>query len=227
MAFMARVGRSRFNGGVTTTGSDLMSRTTDAEFTLEDSLKRESLSVEIFNGHYLNYQRRRFRRTISYSVDLATLSPEVGWEEDICWHWVLASAIMFVPGIGFLIRLLGELNVRTFAELGLAVFVFLLLGSLALLMFYIKSHRKFVIRTRYAEFPLIEIQYLRHRDGERLKAFVELLQARIRATVAERGLSEGELKAGEVRMLRRMARKQVISDYYYESAKSHIFSHKF
>jgi hypothetical protein len=197
-----------------------MEISTDARYHFSDRLKGES-RFELFNTHYLCGRTLRMKKQREFKMEVAILNPEAQKIEDLAWHWLVAGLLSLAAAIYLVYYLLtspGSNN--TLALLG-GVGILILLSAGFTIAFWLGSERKWVFRTRAAQYPLVNIPFHKSNRKE-ASEFVERLQQAIITTTEKKGYSDDDLFAGEMRMLRRLAKAGVISDSIYDSAKKHM-----
>ena len=178
------------------------------------------IKLSLFDKYYLHVKEKKLKKTREFKMELATLDPEATHIKGGALHW-LAAALIAAAAAGYLIYdtassagsdgadpLTMLLFIST-ATLLAAVFTVLYLSSL---------QHKWVLETRTSRYPLIEVPY-RSKDKENAKAFVEQLQVAILRNVQDKEYTKEALLAGEMRMLRRLAKKKILSDDSYNKAK--------
>jgi len=156
-----------------------------------------------------------------FKMEVATLDPEVQKIERLAWHWLVAAVLMLGTAVYLLYYLFTSSDTNnTLAVLG-GVGGLMLISVASAFAFVLTSERKWVFQTRAARYPLVSIPF--HKGNrEEAAAFTQQLQQAIIATTNKKGYSNDDLFAGEMRMLRRLAKAGVISDSIYDSAKKHM-----
>lgn len=193
---------------------------TDASYRFSDRYMGDH-RLELFNAHYLSVSSKRLKRKHQFKLEVATLNPEAKKVEKRPWHW-LAAALLCLVAAGYLLSYLlntAEGN-AVWAALGGTVLL-VLLGAAAIVAFRYGIERKWVFETRASQYPLVCIPY----DAATAKeaaGFVTRLTQAIVVNNDNKGYSEDDLFAGEMRMLRRLSRCGVISDDLYNSAKKQM-----
>ena len=99
-----------------------------------------------------------------------------------------------------------------------------MVSVVAALLFKLETARKVTFRTRHANYPLVEVIWCRDQE-QSFNEFVDMLAERARVIPEQRTLSDEVLCAGEVKMLRRLMNKGIVTDNAYEKAKQTIFKH--
>jgi malic enzyme len=87
------------------------------------------------------------------------------------------------------------------------------------------SERKYVFYTNYAGHPVVEI-LVDKPDRKGFDAFIEALRERISQIAISHHISKDGLQAGELKMLRRLSEKNILTSGEYEKAKAKIFGNK-
>lgn len=193
---------------------------TDARYRFSDRLKGES-RLELFNTHYLSAYTRRMKKRREFKIEVATLDPEAQKIEDLAWHWLVAGTLSLAAAIYLVYYLLTSSGPNNTLVLLGGVGILILLSAGFAVAFWLGSERKWVFRTRAAQYPLVTIPF--HKSNRKEASdFVERLQQAILTTSDKKGYSKDDLFAGEMRMLRRLAKSGVISDTIYDSAKKHM-----
>lgn len=193
---------------------------TEAHYRYNDRYQGKH-TLELFNGHYLSVESRRFKRRIKFRMELATLEPEPQKVVRYPWHW-LAATLLSLAAAGALLYLIisGSPLIGLWSGLGSTVLL-LLLGAGFVAAFRYGSERKWVFRTRAACFPLLNIPFDKA-HSEEASDFVSRIQQAIEHNTDKKSYSNDDLFAGEMRMLRRLSRTGVISDATYDAAKKQM-----
>ncbi len=183
-------------------------------------------TLTLFEQRYLRVQQRRRRgASLSYTLDLLALAP--GSERDwrLRWGWLVAAALALLgAGIAALFALHPPAVGIPWLGLVLALVavVLLLIGVLCAYRFATSMEHRQLYATRYGGVPLVEL-WVNQPDKGFYQAFVQELERAVIASEARAGdMGEQALKAGELRLLRRMSGKGVIDEAAYETAKSLI-----
>jgi hypothetical protein len=191
--------------------------TINASYRFHSRLKGE-VEIQLFNDFYICVKERPLKRTREFKMELATLNPEAVKKEDLAVHW-LAAAVVAALGSGFFIYTLfagGELMTPLLGALICAG-----ISAAFVALFFYTSERKWVLETRNALYPLVVVPYHKHSQKE-AHAFIERLQQAIEKNVSSKRYSSEDLFAGELRMLRRLAKNKVLSESLYDQAKAHM-----
>lgn len=173
---------------------------------------------ELFNDHYLSVHSKLALRPTEFKLEIATLQPEAKRVERPAWFW-LASTLLILAASTFIGYAVTSQPETIDLNIGAAMIaVLLLLSGYCAAVFLRKSERHWVFETRSAHYPLIHIPYNRKQHSE-AAAFVKRLEQAIRDTTEYKGYNSDDLFAGEMRMLRRLAKSGVLSDDMYDTAK--------
>lgn len=194
----------------------------NAKYRFRNRFKGEH-RFELFNEHYLSVRSKTRIRPVEYRLEVATLKPEAKRVERPAWFW-LAVTLLFLGCGGFL----GYTIVRDseIVDLPIAIAiiaVLFLLSAYSIVVFLRKSEHLWVFTTREAGYPLVNIPYNRASRRE-AAAFAQYLEKAIKETTARKRYNSKELFAGEMRMLRRLAKAGVLSDNVYDAAKKNMLS---
>lgn len=177
--------------------------------------------LELFDKYYLAVSEKRQRGTRDFKVELAILNPEVRHVKEYGIHWLGAAGIASLAALYFLNVFLSAPNDNTLYILLGAGTGAALLAVLFIALFVLSIKRKWVLETRIALHPLIEIPYHK-RDRKRSEQFVTLLQGAIEQNITEKGYNNEHLFAGEIRMLRRLAKNRILTSNSYDRAKKQM-----
>lgn len=200
-----------------------MGENTTFEFRQEDVLRRER-RFELFDGRYIRVYQARKRQDIDYTIDLLALAPGSERHLRVNWKWLGGAGIAFAicalttfilfrdPTAHRMLYLVPVLLISLAAALGMAY------------QFFATSQRCQIFASRYAGVPLLEL-LINRPDRQRFKAFIQDLEIRIDVVGQRAQLPEDALKAGEMRMLRRLASKGIITGPTYDHAKALILAH--
>ncbi len=183
------------------------------------------INLSLFDKYYLHVKEKKLKKTREFKMELATLDPEAIHVKGGAHHWLGAALIAGIADA----YLIYDAMISAGNE-GFDPFTVLLLISTATLfttlfaVLYLSSlQRKWVLETRASRYPLIEIPYQRQ-DKESANAFVEQLKLAILRNVQDKEYTKDALFAGEMRMLRRLAKKKILSDESYNKAKQQMLA---
>ena len=140
---------------------------------------------------------------------------------EAAFHWLAAAVLSAVAAYYLINLLLATPNDESFWPIlgggaGAAI-----LTVLFTILFVLSIKRKWVVETRAAQHPLIEIPY-NSKDKKRAEEFVQLLQSAIEKNIADKGYDNEHLFAGEMRMLRRLVKNRILSSSNYDRAKKQM-----
>jgi len=174
---------------------------------------------ELYDDRFLRIRLRPSKREeIEYAMDVAILDPHAKEQHYRPRHWLIAAAVtagVLLIYAAVLYFILSRDNALLLLPplvplIGLAVFF----GWL-----YINRSRHLLIfSSRYAQVPLVEL-LLRQPDAEAYGNFVRHLNRCIGVLVQDKGLTAHDLRAGELRSLRKMVEQGAIDSEIYEQAK--------
>lgn len=178
---------------------------------------------EIFNRRFLRIHQQQKKKQQQYALDMVVLNPEACRIEHYTWHWLTAcgiSSLLFLIFVGLMVY---EFTLDTAIYLLPLSVLSLWLALIFGLMFFLTSERKQVFSTRYGQVPIAEFQ-----EGKSeplpLQQFVQAMQASIKHCTAKADFSSQELRAGELKTLRRLVSEGAISEAAYEEAKGRILT---
>lgn len=178
----------------------------------------ERATVEVLNDRYCRTTTRRLHTTRDYSIELATLSPAPRHTTDIAWRWLAAGLVSLLALAGLIYYSVNGGGGISPAGIGAIV----LLLAPALLFFYLfatLSARRVIFYGRFSGVPLVAAHFpLRDRRQE--KAFAETLSTLAQKNRARLHHTDDDLRAGELRMLRRLSEKGAITRGDYDKAKA-------
>lgn len=195
---------------------------TNASYQFSDRLKGES-KLELFNDHYLKMQSERLKKQREFKMEVATLNPAAKKVEERAWHWLVAGVVALCAAGYFIYYLITAAQSDEVWTVAGAIGLLLLLTAAFAFAYLLTSERKWVFETRAARYPLVTVPYDKA-SQKQAAAFVEQLQQAINTNTDKKGYSEDDLFAGEMRMLRRLAKAGIISDNVYDSAKKHMLT---
>jgi hypothetical protein len=183
------------------------------------------VTLSLFDKYYLHVREKKLKRVREFKMELATLDPEPHHISSGANHWLLAALIALAAD-GYLIydavtaESGGLLDPMTLLAVIASASV---LAALFSALYLFSLQRKWVLETRASRFPLIEVPY-HGKDKAAAKAFVEELRIAILRNVQDKEYNDDMLSAGELRMLRRLVKKQILSDKAYNKAKDKILA---
>ena len=196
---------------------ELIEPTINASYRFHSRLKGE-VEVQLFNDFYICVKEKPLKKARQFKLEVATLNPQAETKVDLPVHWIAASVIAAL-GSGFFIFTLFTGNELWMSLLG-ALIAAAISAGFATLYFY-TSERKLIVETRNSLYPLVVLPFHKSQQKE-AEAFLASLQQAIEKNVAAKHYSREDLFAGELRMLRRLANKKVLSDTLYAQAKAYM-----
>lgn len=189
-------------------------------YAYENRLKDET-TLELFDKYYLSVYEKRLKRVRDYKLELAILNPEARHVRKFAFQWLAGAGIAGLAGLFLLNLLPGGPDQDNFWIILAATAAALLLTVLFIGLFAQSANRKWIFETRAAHYPLVEIPY-HSKDKKQAQQFVKMLEDAIENNISAKGYNNEHLFAGEMRMLRRLAKKQILSNNNYNKAKKHM-----
>lgn len=180
----------------------------------------EKITIEVLNDRYGRVTTTRLRKSRNYAIELATLTPEAEETLKVAWQWLAAGvvALLALVGLGYYV-INGESGLPLPATLGSGLLL-LALTLFLLRMFFALSARHIIFRARYSDIPLLEIP-IPVSDRKQGQAFAKTISQLAQKNLARvEHYSEADLRAGELRMLRRLAEEGALASGDYDKAKT-------
>lgn len=181
-------------------------------------LKAET-RLELFDKYYLAVSEKRANKAREFKLELAILNPSVRHVREFSFHLLAAAGISAMAAL-YLLNIFFNAPTGD-PQLPIQGAGAALLSLLFIILFAVSIKRKWVLETRAALHPLIEIPYHK-KDKKQAGEFVRLLQKAIEENIAVKGYKREHLFAGEMRMLRRLAKTRVLSSSNYDRAKKQM-----
>jgi hypothetical protein len=200
-----------------------MNKPNRTAYSFSHRIKGET-GLELFDKYYLQVRDRKFGRSRKFKLELAILNPEPVHVQNSALHWLAAACIAGLSALYILFLLISTPDFSNLLSTLAAFAAAILLSLIFTALFLFTSERKWVLKTRTALYPLVEIPYHKN-DKEPALRFVKNLQTAIEHNIAEKGYTHETLFAGEMRMLRRLAKKRVLSIGTYDRAKKQMLEH--
>lgn len=185
---------------------------------LFDSRLRGTLKVELFDNSYLNVEETQLKKNQQFQLEVAILDPQAKRVENLQVQWLAVAAIAILSGGFFIYALIAGKGI-TMSLLGLLAT--LALASLFVAAYFYTSERKWILVTRNAHYPLLELPYKIKQRAE-AEQFVATVKQAVTDRLERKGYSDDDLFAGELRMLRRLREGGILSTTHYEQAKAHM-----
>lgn len=176
---------------------------------------------ELKDRRYLFIDEKGLKRNKSYQLDLVALEPKSKFHLSVKWSWLIAAAGVMLLHY-FLLQWLPQL-----IQIQLDDYAFALtlgVGSLAflfLILFVATSSLERVFVASNTNFPLVRL-LIRKPDTKSYRAFLSQLENSIQAAADKVQLDHQQLVAGELRMMRRLTKHNVLSEKQYEQIKSRL-----
>ncbi len=176
---------------------------------------------EIRHNRYLFVEMQGVKNRLRYQLDLMALHPDSRQHFTIAWRWLLASAasllllVLILQGIPklFDVSLAAWALPLTLGLVGLA-FGFLIL-------FFSASYREYRYASRHCGLPLVRLLAGKP-SRKQFRKFRQQLESRVRELMADSHLTPQQERAGELRLLRRLAKCGVLREADYQQAKQQL-----
>jgi len=193
----------------------------DKDLLAQQGLFSDKRRFEIKDERYLFVDINKLKRNTNYQLDLVALEPKSKLRINIAWSWLVAAAVVILAAY-FVLELLPQffdvsLNNYAFPiTLGTASLAFLFL-----ILFFVTSCRERVFVAANTNFPLVRL-LIGKPDRKAYHAFLTRLENRIKTLSEHLQLDEQQRIAGELRMMRRLTKHDVLSEKEYERFKSKL-----
>lgn len=179
--------------------------------------------IKLVGGRELQVSNKIKKIKQSYSIDILSLQDKSKKTTFIAWKWLIAGA-------GFFLIMLLLLKILP-AYLGLNKNIYLagilltgVTGSLICLVKFLKNTtKKQIFYSRNADVPIITL-LVNNPSQEIFTAFVYAVEKRIKKFRSHMDIAEEKQLTGEMKMLRRLCDRGIISKKEYEGAKARLFS---
>lgn len=189
----------------------------------QDGVFGSRRQVQLLDNRELRIVEQQKRNTKEYSIDLLALDSSSRSKICMAWPWLLAAGGILL--LTFLVMWL--LPQYAPSQSDLLSIVVMILGGLAatgcFYMFWMYTSRRQRFFSRHARIPLLELQVGKPTSKE-FKQFVEYLEKRINNLYEHFDLSDEQQLSGEMRMLRRLSSKNILSETDYERAKEKLIN---
>lgn len=179
---------------------------------------------ELYDDRFLRVRQQSSKRAeIEYAMDVAILDPQASEQHFRPRHWFIATAVT-----AGLLLIYGAALYFTVSRDNALILVplFLVLCALPFLFIWLyrtQSRHLLVFNSRYAQVPLVEL-LVRQPNAETYGDFVRHLNRCIATLVQDKGLTAHDLRAGEMRSLRKMVEQGAIDNETYEQAKARLLA---
>lgn len=159
----------------------------------------------------------------AFIIDLRVLSPSHERKLEINWFWLAVGLLLCLAALLWPSDFMAEVRpYNLFLSVSLLIVV-LISGIGALYWFFRNIRRHCIYRTRSANYPLVDMLY-HYPDTRSFESFVDAMEKRIHALAEKHTLSEQQLRAGELKMFRRLARQGVFKEKFYEQVKLRLLT---
>lgn len=179
---------------------------------------------ELYDDRFLRIRLRPSKRAeVEYAMDVAILDPQPAEQHYRPRHWFTAAAV----AAGLLLIYAAVLYFTFSADKALLLvppaLILLALPGLFAWLYVTRSRHLLIFNSRYAQVPLVEL-LVRQPNAEDYGNFVRHLNRSIAKLVQDKGLTAHDLRAGELRSLRKMAEQGAIDSEAYELAKGRLLA---
>ncbi len=172
------------------------------------------------NDRYLFIDETAVGRQRSYELDVLALDGKPRFRLVVAWRWLLAFAVVVALEYPVLSILLPRVDPQGDYALPVIV-VFALTAFIFILLAFASSYRETVFRSRHGHWPLVRLLHNRP-DAAAFRAFVEAVADACERATAQAGLSRRQLLAGEIKTLRRLSKKGVLTSDEYERLRERL-----
>lgn len=177
--------------------------------------------VELLDNRELHVEEQSKRSKIDYSVDLLALEEHCRRKLFFSWPWLLCGVVIFL-----VVLILWWLTPQFFSNNTVWLKIMLLAAGgvvigICVYKCWMNSSRRLYFVSRHAKIPLLELEVDKP-SGKTFKEFVSYMENRIKALQEHFQLSMQQQLSGEMRMLRRLVDKKILSEADYESAKANL-----
>lgn len=178
--------------------------------------------VKLVDGRQLQVLNKSSRIEQAYSIDILSLKDKSKKAFSIAWKWLLAC-------IGFFLLMLVLLkfspeffNSNKNLYLSAILVVGMLSGFMCFFQFWKRSSVKQIFYSRNAHVPLITLS-IGKPSRKSFHSFIDTVEERIKKFRDHMDIAEDKQLTGEIKMLRRLSEKGIISKKVYERAKARLF----
>jgi hypothetical protein len=177
---------------------------------------------EIFDHRFLRVRQTIGRSTPrDYAMDISILSPSGHPEHRAQHHWLwlaVAAAVLVLTSVTALfLEFANPLTLLPLTGMLLAI-------TIICLTEFLRSRRHLLVfDSRYATVPLVEL-LINQPERDSYAAFVAGLDADIANLLRDKALSPTDLRAGELRSLRKLLEQQIIDNATYQTAKQRLLA---
>lgn len=179
--------------------------------------------IKLVDGRELQISNKGKKENQTYSVDILSLKDKSKKSLFIAWKWLIVS-ISFLLVTLLLLKVLPDyLSANKNLYLGIILLAGITGSLFSLIKFWKKTLMKQIFYSRNAHVPIITLCAGKP-DKKTFGSFVELIENRIEKFRSHMDIAEDKQLTGEMKMLRRLSDKGVISKKVYEKAKAKLFS---
>jgi hypothetical protein len=199
-----------------------MARTLTARLHQLDGPKGIRL-FEVFDHRFLRVRQTNGQSPLrDYAMDVAILSASGRplHNSDQGWLWA-AGAATLVLFIDLAVLLLGTGSPWLLLPLA---GLLLALTVICVTQFLHSRRHLLTFVSRYAAVPLVEI-LAEQPEAESYSAFITTLSNDIETLASRKDLTAADLRAGELRSLRKLLEQKIITPAAYEDAKQRLLNH--
>lgn len=193
-----------------------------AQFEQSSKLKGEQ-RFEIFDKRFLRIKHQHKKNQLKFALDMVVLDPKAQHVVHYPWRWLGAGGAAAVLGLALLGLVYSGFNPDYALYLGLAGALALALAGLFAYLFSIDLERKYVFQTRFGRVPIIEL--LENSANAKARSlFIDEVITWVNHTLEKANFSDQELRAGELKTLRRLTNEGAVAENLYDKAKNHILN---
>ncbi len=177
---------------------------------------------QLRDDRYLFIQVKGVKKEKNFQIDLMALNPKSKHKLTIAWRWLLAT------GITLLTLFLALHIMPHFFGIALDAYALPFTISLSLLAFIFAvvgisaSYRELIFVSCFGKHPLVRL-LTNKPDRKTFQDFTRHLENCIEKLSQHVRLDTQRRLAGEIKMLRRLAKNGVLSIKDYENLKAHLF----
>ena len=197
-----------------------MTRNVNAKLVQIDKFKHEQEFI-IFDSRYLQIILKSRRKEKDYTIDLRSISPKSISVVHKQWHWL---GVMSASGLAFAYFLYSAWHLKVFIYGLWAAGALCTAGLFGVLFFYTMSKKKIFI-TRFGQVPIVNI-LANKPDRETVERFVTEIENQAVHAIKNNDLDDEQMRAGEIRMLRRLTNSGILRQEDYDKAKNHVLGSK-
>ena len=182
-----------------------------------------NVQIKLVDGRELQILSKGKKTEKSYSVDILSLQDESKKVVLIAWKWLLYSIGFFLIMLLLLKVLPGFLNTNKNLYLGIVLAIGVIGSLTSFILFLRKSSKTQVFYSRKAKVPIVKLA-AGNPSTKMLTDFVVNVEKRIKKFRSHMEIDDEKQLTGEMKMLRRLSDKGIISKKDYENAKTKLFS---